>query len=103
MYRMISEDQIGGGWVRRPDFRTGGDVLKNGTHLTREWLLKMPCATRVAAVNTGFIELYPVGLVSERFVLARGEGVYDVVEGRRLNEQPLSRKEAQALVVSAQN
>ncbi len=99
MYRPLTDDQIGGGWVRRPGgIKSAGKNLANGTHLDREWLIGLRKATRAALVSIGDIELYPKAPAGERFVLPRGDGVYDVIEGRKVNSAPLTSKEARALV-----
>jgi hypothetical protein len=103
MYRPLSEDQIGGGYIRRPGgIKSGGDKIANGTHLSREWLLKLPKATRNAMVSLGDIELYPLAPSNsaggQKFVAHRGGGAYDVIEGVKLNDKPLTGDEARAMV-----
>ncbi len=109
MYRMLTDDQIGGGWVRRPGgIKATGSFegqdykghIPNGVHLPREWLIGVRKATRAALVSIGDIELYPTAPPGERFIVSRGEGVFDVVEGRRINPAPLSSKEARALMAA---
>lgn len=59
--RPLAEAEIGGGYVRRPGgLSTGGAKIANGAHLSREWLLGIPKASRNALVSIGYVELYPM-------------------------------------------
>jgi hypothetical protein len=97
--RPLADDMIGGGFVRRPGgYSSRGKTISNGTHLSREEILAMPRATRQAMLNIGYIEVYPKAGDVERFLVPRGEGAYDVVEGRKVNSEPLTNKQARAML-----
>jgi len=107
----IAERDLGGARVRMT-FQT---FLKDGTvrrfkadeHLTPEEIKAMPRANRTALVSGGYIEPYPVRVQtvqreaaaapSDRFIVQVAKGQFNVIEGRRLNEQPLDREAAEKL------
>lgn len=94
----IAEQDIGGAYVRRT-FTNNGKQMKRGDQLTREEVLSFPRNNRVALTEGVFIEVYhkaPSG--GERFMIGVGNNEYNVIEGRMLNEEPLSKKEAEKLV-----
>ncbi len=98
--RNIPRDLIGGARVVRIFTDGARKILPmtdgKRTELSREWLLALPPGNLQSLVNTGTIDLYPRG--GEKFAVPAGGGNYDVVEGRKLNDKPLDRKEAIALV-----
>lgn len=100
-------DHIGGGIVQQT-FRTNGRSLFAGMKLTRDDLVKMPAQNRNALIEAGRIVVWPrdAGATpsaapsaagAQRFVSPRGFGKYDVIEGRKVNAEPVSREEAHAL------
>jgi hypothetical protein len=102
MFRMAI-DQIGGAVVRRT-FSSGGRRLVAGMKLTREEVLSFPTANRNALAEKTFIDLYPLSGSSDaptgktdRFVVSAGFGRFHVIEGRKLNDEPLDREQAYAL------
>jgi hypothetical protein len=97
---MLASHQIGGAYVRRR-FDLGTETKVSGQTLTREQVLAIPTANRNALLSQKIIELYPVAPLAEgqrRFVIHMGMGKFDVIEGRKLNDEPLSRAEAEAMV-----
>lgn len=74
--RPIDEAEIGGGYVRRPGgLSTGGAKIANGAHLSREWLLGIPKASRNALVSVGYVELYPMAPAQELAEARKPSGV----------------------------
>lgn len=96
----MKADQIGGAVVRRV-FNSGGKQMRPGTYLTAEEVLNFPYANRQALADKHFIELYPKGLAAttkaERFVVSAGFGRFHVLEGKKLNDEPIDREQAYAL------
>lgn len=93
-------DDIGGAIVRRT-FTFDTRRLKTGDRLTREEVLGMPGANRNALMEKQYIDVLPRAAIDPdagRFVVNRGFGKFDVIEGRKLNAEPLATKdEAEAL------
>lgn len=93
-------DDIGGAVVRRT-FTFDTRRLKTGDKLTRDEVLGMPGANRNALIEKQYIDVLPRAAVdpdTERFVVNRGFGKFDVIEGRKINPEPLTSKdEAEAL------
>jgi hypothetical protein len=98
----IAERDIGGAVVVM-SFNTRGQTLKRGARLTAAEVCAIPRANRKALVAGGFIEIFhrnPLDEESDRFVIQSGEGQYDVIAGRRLNDKPLTRSAAEKLAKS---
>jgi hypothetical protein len=99
MFQIAAKD-IGGGIVRRT-FSSGGKRLYAGMKLTGEQVRLFNPANRMALIEKRFIDVYPVGtdsaLTGERFVISAGFGAFNVIEGRKLNDEPLNREQAYAL------
>ena len=104
----IADKDLGGARVRLT-FQT---ILKDGAtrrfkandQLSAEDVLAWPLANRRALVSAGYIEIYPKQFVGrqaikkgDRFIVQAKKDQYNVIEGHRLNDQPLSREEAEAL------
>lgn len=100
-------------------FRAWGKWLRAGTVIGHDELARMPVNNRNALLDKGFLYAWPkeAGPMAiskpkpitvdereeklERYVIARGfrgNGQYDVIEGRRINDEPLSKEAATALV-----
>lgn len=95
---MISDENLGGAFVRRT-FTRGGEHLKPGTTLSREELLAFSLPNRRALIDAGYIEPWvtPAGAnTGKRVIVHRGGGAYDVYVGR-LNKEPLTKDEAEKL------
>lgn len=104
----LSAHEIGGGIARRT-FTSGGVRIVAGRRFSGDELRAMPAANRNSLIENRFIEVWPKvdaepaadsqaePVATERFTVSRGFGKYDVVEGFRLNEAPLSKDEAVAL------
>lgn len=91
---IIRDEEIGGGSVLRT-FTMHGESLKVGTPLSRAALLSIPYANRQALIDGGKIAVYPPS--SERHVVSDGFGHYSVYAGRKLNDKPLTKAQAQKL------
>lgn len=98
-------EQAGGAYVRRR-FIFGERDMIAGDQLTAEEVVSIPRANLMALINTGKIELWPGApdgaqtFVAERFACNRGFGKWDVIEGRKLNDAPLTKDEAEALAAA---
>lgn len=105
--RNLRADEIGGGVVRRK-FQSAGGWIMSGTNYTGDELRAMPRANRDALIQNGFLEVWPKqsGLAAaaaaavlsapatepaERYVLPV-DGGFDVLEGRKLNVEPIKKK-----------
>jgi hypothetical protein len=101
-------DKIGGAYVRL-GFNFGERRMKSGEALSREQILSMPIGNRRSLISSGHLECYPrapdageAGAAApaakgDRHMVHLGRGLYDVIEGVKLNEAPLSREDATAL------
>lgn len=107
----ISEQDIGGGRVRRTftsgvDAEGGPNYLRPGSHLTGDEVRAIQRPNRRALVDAGYLEVYPrsnssiEGLPTERFIVAAGKNSFDVIEGCKLNDTPLSRSQADEMASS---
>lgn len=95
----IVEQDIGGARVRRV-FRRGDEAMLAGRILTAAEVIAIAPANRRALREAGFIELFPKGpveSVGERHIVHMGGGKYDVIAGRRLNDAPLTKEQAEDL------
>lgn len=102
----IPASQIGGARVQRA-FRMGDRFLKNGDTLTGDEVRSIRPANRSAFIDKGYIVPWPIEAVAsvaaqgqplDRFVRPLGFGRgYDVIEGRKINDEPLTKEEAHAL------
>jgi hypothetical protein len=105
----LPDADIGGAFVRRGFTRftkdsPGGQYLKAGTKLTADEVRSIPMTNRRALAVSGALDIYPVapGQAAppedlDRFVIHAGGGRYDVVLGKKLNDAPLTKQEAEAL------
>jgi hypothetical protein len=104
----IHHSQIGGGKVERP-FRMGEKSLPRGTVLSGEEVRSIRISNRSSLIDKGYLSIWPKEAVAqqvaqqhssepqERHVVNCGFGRYNVVEGRRLNEQALDKESAYLL------
>lgn len=99
----IHVNQLGGGVVNRT-FNFGGKALLRGHVLTAEEVRSIRPLNRSSLIDRGYLSVWPKGQHanppegSVRFVMPIGFGRgYHVVEGRRLNDEPLSKEEAYKL------
>lgn len=95
----LRHEDIGGGKVRQ-GFRMGAEFVRPGTILTREQILAIPYQNRVALI-TRFIEVWPKEASPpenlRRFMVHMGAGKFNVIEGVQLNDEPLSKEEAEEM------
>lgn len=95
----IAEKDIGGARVARRVSR-GAQALLAGQMLSAGEVCAIPIANRRALIRSGAIEVYPRGPVTsagEHHIVHRGGGQYDVIDGVKLNDVPLSKDEAEEL------
>src|SRR5258708_3918969 len=93
----LPDADIGGALVRRGFTRftksgtPGGQYLKAGTRLSADEVRSIPMVNRRALSVSGALDIYPVAPGGaapqdlDRYVIHRGRGDYDVIEGRKLN------------------
>jgi hypothetical protein len=107
---MLPDDSIGGAIVRRGFTRfttAGAEYLKSGTRMTADAVRSIPMVNRRALSVAGSLDIYPVGPAGavqadfDHYVISRGRGEYDVIEGRKLNAEPLSKEKAEALAAAS--
>ena len=94
----IGRNNIDGAEVRRT-FRMGDRVLRNGDILTSEEVRSIRPMNLTSLIERGHIYVWPKGgradaSTTVRYPVAKGFGKYDVYEGRKLNDEPLTREEA---------
>ena len=97
---MLPAHQIGGAYVRRR-VTIGTETRGPGDTLTREEVLEIPASNRNAMLNLKIIELFPSAPRPEgarRYAVHMGMGKWDVIEGWKLNDEPLTREDAEKLV-----
>jgi hypothetical protein len=92
----IADEDIGGGRVR---MLFQGGKYRAGMQLTADEVLGMK--NKAALIEQGYIEIYPkapIEDVGDCHIVHLGGGKYDVIKGRRLNEDgPLTKDEAEDL------
>jgi hypothetical protein len=91
----ISDADIGGARVRR---LFQGGQYRAGQMLSAEEVLSF--RNRQTLAEQGYIELFPKATATadmERHVVSRGAGKYDVIAGVKLNDQLLTKDEAEEL------
>ena len=97
---IVREEDIGGAQVVRR-FNIGTDSVAPGTMLTRDQVLAFPVNNRQSLIDNRYIAIYPPSPIpegGELMIYSRGFGKFDVVQGRKVNDEPLSKEEAEALV-----
>lgn len=104
---MLRREEIGGGYVERM-FTRAGEMLKRGTHLTGDELRAMSPVNLRALVENRFLNVYPAAPApaaaepAELILVNKGFGKFDVVEGRKLNDEPMTKEDAEAFIASKQ-
>lgn len=95
--RAAAENDIGGGIALHP-FSFGTRRLEVGDRLTEAEVRSIPKDNFNALKSSGNIHvLTKRGAQGESFLVHRGSGKYDVIQGVKLNAEPLSKEEAEAL------
>ena len=99
---MITPDSDIGGAIVRRRFTFGQRAMLAGDKLTREQVLSMPRANRNSMIENRFLQVVlrmDAGSAEpgERYAVHMGRGKYDVIEGRKLNDAPLTAAEAKKL------
>ena len=104
MPREMADADIGGAIVGMgyTTWKDGAMVhIKAGTRLTGDQVRAMPKANRRSFISNGTLQIFPTAeavVGRARFMVQVKKDQYDVIEGRKLNDHPLSREEAEALV-----
>ena len=96
----IADADIGGARVRRT-FVNGDRQMKMGDELTAEEVIAINLPNRRALADSNFIEIYPrsAGMAAgEKFIVGLGKDKYNVIEGRIVNSEPLTRDAAEKLL-----
>lgn len=98
-------EHIGGAEVRRA-FRMGTHFMRTGMKMSPEDVMSIRPANRQSLIDKGFLWVWPRSEEApvshgKRYAIHVGGGSYDVIEGRKLNDEPLSREDAQALAASS--
>ncbi len=111
--RAMHINDIGAAVVTFP-FRMGEKWLRSGTQLTHDQLAKMGTANRNSLIDKNYIYCVPKSMMGktisvpismptdrqERHIVSRGFGRFDVIEGRKLNDEPLGKEAATVLAAS---
>jgi hypothetical protein len=102
----IADQDIGGARIRMT-FTRGNMRMKPGEHMTADEVRSIPLSNRRALTSAGYIEVYPARTEvvqkaaytkpMDRFVVQVKKDHFNVIEGYRLNDQPLDRTAAEAL------
>ena len=98
----LPDSEIGGAFVRR-GFTRGDLYLKAGSKLTADEVRSIPMTNRRALAVSGALDIYPVAASVtvpadfSRFIIHRGGGQFNVIEGRMLNTEGLTKEEADKL------
>ncbi len=106
--RAMKIHEIGDAIVTFP-FRTGGKWLRNGTKVGHEQLARMGTNNRNSLIDKGYLYTIPKALMgaipmaapitgAERHIVSRGFGRFDVIEGHKINDAPLTKEAATALI-----
>lgn len=94
----LRSDLIGGGVVRRR-FSAGGKEFHGSHILTGDEVRAF--RNHREMIRNGMIDIWPAAVggsgPTSRFIVGLGKDKYDVIEGRKLNDSPLSKAEASAL------
>lgn len=94
----IADHDIGGARVART-FTMNGKQLRRGEQLSADEVLKINLPNRRALADSNYLEIYPrQAAAGERFIVGLGKDKYNVIEGRIVNEQPLTRDQAEKLL-----
>lgn len=95
---MLADNEIGGGRVRRL-FSFGDKTLRAGHDLTGDQVRAIPVANRRALIDSGYLDIWPKMTLpeTERHIVDRGKGKFDVIAGVKLNAEPLMRDAAEEL------
>lgn len=101
---LVAED-IGGGVVMKAFRGTGGEMVLAGTRLTEEQVRAMPRANRESLVDNHRLHILsksqasvgPLSADTQVFTVHLGGGKYNVIEGVKINDEPITKEEAEAL------
>lgn len=96
----IASEDIGGAKARRT-FTIGGRRLRAGDELSGDEVRALRFPNRMALIEGQYIDIWPKPRVemagAERFVVRTGQGLYNVVAGVKLNDEPMTKEEAERL------
>lgn len=89
-----SLNDFGGAVVRR-----AFNGKRTGTILTADEVRSIAKANLRALISGGYLSLFPTPRRGgKRFMRKNDEGMYDVIEGEKINDKPMSRDDAKALM-----
>jgi hypothetical protein len=96
---LVGSNEIGGGYVRTA-FSDAVRRYKPGEALTADKIKSFHNHRRM--IEIGKIAVYPPAQnasapIEQRHVVSAGFGRFDVFEGRKVNDRPLTKDEAEAL------
>ena len=99
-------NEIGGGVVAIPFVLADGTRLARGTRLSADAIKAL--GNHHTLIRHEYIKVYPphgetASIAETRHVVHVGGGAFDVIAGRKLNDRPLSKDEAQALAKAGAN
>lgn len=94
---MIKEAEILGGTALRR-FNIGAREIKPGTKLLAHEVRGIAPANRKALVEIGSLDVHRRSEDDENFMIHRGGAKYDVIQGRKINDEPLSKDDAEELL-----
>lgn len=95
----IKNPALIGGAVCRQQFKLGSHTFRWGDTLARDQVLAIPVRNRQALIASGYFDVFPVKEAGERFLVSAGKGLFHVVEGVRVTREPVSKDDAEALLV----
>lgn len=101
----LAFSNIGGGVVRRRFTMAGGRAAMMGEILSAAEVRAIPPRNLRALLDSNALEVWPAApeqAAPERHVVHIGRGLYDVFEGRKLNAEPVSREEAEAIAIQTE-
>ena len=99
----LRDEEIGGGIVRRI-FRRNGEPVLAGTVLSREEIMSMEINNRRCLVRLGMIDIFPppppikMEEGESAHIIQVGKGRFNVIIGRKINDEPITHEQALALV-----
>jgi len=96
----IADSEIGGARVRRT-FTFGERRLRAGDVLEAAEVMAIAKANRRALIDANYINIYPKAPAQppgDLFIVGIGKDKFNVIEGRTINDKPLTREQAEELI-----
>lgn len=94
---LVRSETIGGGTVRRLITLGNGEVIRPGIVLSGDQIRAL--RNHKELIRAGKLETWPADPrgSGQRYIVSIGFGKFDVIEGVKLNPEPLTKGEAMAL------